>query len=37
MYSQEGDITLQSNKNNINLGDSNGSESLILGYTFIRL
>ncbi len=36
MYSQEGDITLQSNKNNINLGDSNASESLILGDTFIK-
>lgn len=36
IYSQDGDITLQSNKNNIKLGDSNASESIILGDTFIK-
>jgi len=36
IYSQNGDITLQSNKNNIKLGDSNASESIILGDTFIK-
>ena len=35
IYSQDGDITLQSGKNNVKLGDSTASESLILGDTFI--
>ncbi len=35
IYSQEGDIVLQSAKNNIRLGDPNASQSLVLGDTFM--
>jgi len=35
VYSQEGDIVLQSAKNNIRLGDTKASQSLILGDTFL--
>ncbi len=35
IYSQEGDIVLQSAKNNVRLGDSNASQSLVLGDTFM--
>ena len=35
IYSQEGDIVLQSAKNNIRLGDTKASQSLILGDTFL--
>jgi hypothetical protein len=36
IYSQEGDIVLQSSKNQIKLGDANASQSIILGDNFIR-
>ena len=35
IYSQEGDVVLQSSKNNIRLGDSTASESVVLGDTFL--
>lgn len=35
IYSQEGDIVLQSAKNNVRLGDPNASQSLVLGDTFM--
>jgi hypothetical protein len=36
LYSQEGDITLQSGKGNIKLGDINANQSVILGDNFIN-
>jgi len=36
LYTQEGDITLQSGKGNIKLGDINANQSVILGDNFIR-
>jgi hypothetical protein len=36
LYSQEGDITLQSGKGNIRLGDINANQSVILGDNFIN-
>ncbi len=35
IYSQEGDVVLQSSKNNIRLGDAKASQSVILGDTFL--
>tara|TARA_R110002060_G_scaffold26849_1_gene36464 strand:+ start:798 stop:2072 length:1275 start_codon:yes stop_codon:yes gene_type:complete len=35
IYSQEGDVVLQSSKNNIRLGDATASESVMLGDTFL--
>ena len=35
LYSQQGDVVLQSAKNNIKLGDANANESLVLGDTFL--
>ena len=35
IYSQEGDVVLQSSKNNIRLGDATASESVVLGDTFL--
>ena len=35
LYSQDSDIVLQSGKNNIRLGDSNASQSLVLGDAFM--
>ena len=35
MYSQEGDIVLQSAKNNIRLGDANANQSVMLGDAFL--
>jgi len=36
LYSQEGDITLQSGKGNIRLGDVNANQSVILGDNFMK-
>ena len=35
IYSQEGDVVLQSSKNNIRLGDANANQSVMLGDTFL--
>ena len=35
IYSQEGDVVLQSSKNNIRLGAATASESIVLGDTFL--
>ena len=35
IYSQEGDVVLQSAKNNIRLGDAKASQSVVLGDTFL--
>ena len=35
IYSQEGDIVLQTSKNNIKLGDPNANQSVILGDKFM--
>ena len=35
IYSQEGDVVLQSSKNNIRLGDASASQSVMLGDTFL--
>lgn len=35
MYSQEGDVVLQSAKNNIRLGDASANQSVMLGDTFL--
>ena len=35
IYSQEGDVVLQSQKNNVRLGDANAAQSLVLGDSFI--
>ena len=35
IYSQEGDVVLQSQKNNIRLGDADASQSVMLGDTFL--
>lgn len=35
IYSQEGDVVLQSQKNNVRLGDANAAQSLVLGDAFI--
>ena len=36
LYSQEGDITLQSGRGNVRLGDANANQSIILGDNFIE-
>lgn len=36
LYSQEGDVTLQSGKGNVRLGDVNANQSVILGDNFIN-
>ena len=35
IYSQEGDVVLQSAKNNIRLGDASANQSVMLGDTFL--
>lgn len=35
IYSQEGDVVLQSSKNNIRLGDASANQSVMLGDTFL--
>lgn len=36
IYSREGDVVLQSAKNNVRLGDANANQSIILGDSFIN-
>ena len=36
LYSQDGDVTLQSGKGNVRLGDVNANQSVVLGDNFMK-